>query len=208
MSFPGYSGPGAPSIFSSSTFMPAFFIAGSAIMKSMGINAQAKAAVTAAGRNQQAARYAQAEAGNVANNVQGAAQRDAYFKGLEGDLAISALKARAGSGAGDPSTLGLIAALSERKAYNMQALMYGGKDKARSIKEQAKANVYQADLARADAEGGRNAARFASIGALASGGASIYEKYWPKDKMDGIGGGMGWMNNDPGDPYDLQFGEA
>jgi len=169
-------------------YLPALAIAVSSGFKAAGLLSQGKAGVTAASRDRQAALYSQEQARATASNIQGAAQRDAHFKGLEGDLVISAIKARAGAGgSSDPTVLNLIAQASARRAYNMQMTLYGGADKARALTEQAKANVYAADTRLLDAKYAKRGSTMAAVAALASGGASLH-RYWPKGKDDPLGG--------------------
>lgn len=184
MSFPGYSGPGAPDIggglFGNPTFLPAMALAFSSGLKAMGQIGQGNALVEGAQRRQQAANFEAEQLRVNAGQAQASAQRDAFFEGQKADLLASSIRARMGAGASDPTGLNILSQVMARRAYNMQAALYGGQDKARLMEMQAKSRQYDAALGVEDAKAGRNAQRFSAIGTLASGAASLYEKYWPK----------------------------
>jgi hypothetical protein len=174
----------------SAQYLPAAMIAFTSGLKAMGLKGQGDALVTAAGRRQQAADFEAQQLEVNAGQAKAASQRDAFFKDLEGQQLISAIRARAGAGATDPTVLNIIGQAMARRSYNMQAALYGGDEKARLMNMQATAKRYDAALGMDDAKQGRDSYRFAALGALAEGGArSLYQKYWANKDMPGSGGG-------------------
>lgn len=172
---PGFGGILAPQ------YMPAILTAVSAGMKGMGLWNQGQAQVDAAKRSKQAADFQARQLEVNAGQAQAAAQRDAYFKGLEGQRLISAIKARAGAGGADPTVLNIIAQAEAQRAYNVQAALYGGQDKARTMRMQAASARYQADLGMADAKAARSSYRGAAVTSLVGGAQqsySLFQKYW------------------------------
>lgn len=169
-------------------YLPALALAVGSGMKAAGIMGVGQAGVQAAQRRQQAAQFEADQLRVNAGQAKAASQRDAYFKGLEADKLISAIRARAGAGGSDPTVLNLIAEASARKAFNMQAALYGGEDKARLMRMQASGKEFDAATGMADAKKARNAYNFQALSTVVSGGAEIYskslkDKYWPKDSM-------------------------
>jgi hypothetical protein len=79
--------------------------------------------------------------------------------------------------------LNIIASAMAQKSYNIQSTLYSGEEKARAFKMQATGKRYDAALAMDDAKASRRSYRFASLSPLAESGASMFEKYWPKDTM-------------------------
>ena len=184
------------------TYLPAALTVIGSLSKTLGILGQGAAGVKAAERRKQAAEFEAAQLDQNAGQAKAAAQRVAYQKGVEGDLMLSRLKALAaasGGGATDPTVLNLQAGLMHQKAYNLAAALYRGEDDARTMRMQAAAKRYQADLGVADAEDARTASYFAAAGTAASGGASFYEKYgkdlWPGNEW---GTGSKYGNQDIG----------
>lgn len=175
------------SIFSGQ-YLPAMALAFGSGLKAMGLWKQGSAAVEAAQRRKQAAEFEAKQLDVNAGQAVAAAQRDSFWKGVEGDRVISAIRARAGAGGSDPTILNLIAEASARRAYNMQAALYGGEDKARLMRMQASGKRYDAALGVQDAKSTRSSYRFAATGVLAEGAASLYSKYWPKNNAPTSGG--------------------
>jgi len=165
-------------------YLPALGIAFSSGMRSMGLWNQGNAAVEGAQRGQQAAEFQAKQLEVNAGTAQAAAQRQSYFAGLEGDQLLSAIRARAGAGASDPTVLNLMAQASARRAYNMQAALYGGEDKARTMRMQAAGTRYDAALRMADAKAARGAYRAQAVASAVEGATSLYQKYWPKGEAD------------------------
>lgn len=162
-------------------FLPAMLTAFSTGLKAIGTVKQGQALVDAAKRRQAAAAFEAEQLRVNAGQAFAESQRAAHFEGQKADLIASAIRARLGAGASDPTGLNLLAEVMSRKAYNVQAALYGGRDKARQMEMAAKTKEYDAALAVQDARAGRNASYLSAAGTLASGGASLYEKYWPKD---------------------------
>lgn len=162
-------------------YLPAIAVAVSSGLKAAGSIGVGKAAVEAAGRRQQAADFEAEQLRVNAGQAKAAAQREAYFKNLEGMRLASAIQARAGAGGADPTVLNIIAGAMAQKAYNVQSAIYGGNEKARLFEMQAKGKQYDASLAMSDAKSARSSYRLAAVGTLAEGGASLFKKYWPKD---------------------------
>jgi hypothetical protein len=181
--FPGGGGGILGGIFNTQ-YLPAAMIAFSSGLKAIGTVQQGNAMVEAAQRRQQAANFEAEQLRVNAGQALAASQRDAYWEGKKGELLASALRARLGSGASDPTGLSLLADITQRMAYNKQMLLYGGKDKARLMEMQAKSRQYDAALGLEDAKAGRKSSYLAAAGTIASGAASLYEKYWPKDRVD------------------------
>lgn len=184
----------------SSAYLPATMIAFGSGLKAFGLLNQGKAAVEAAKRREQAAEFAAQQIEINAGQAKAASQRDAYFQGLQADQLISAIRARAGAGASDPGVLSIIANATARKAYNMQAALYGGEEKSRTMLMDAAGKRYDAALGIADAKATKKASGMAALGVLAEGGASIYQKYWPKDAD--LNQSTGTV---PGRGYDFEF---
>jgi len=164
-------------------YLPAIATAFSAGLKSYGMRKMGDAAVEAAGRKQQAAEFEAQQLVINAGQAQAAAQRAAYFKNLEGERLVSAIQARAGAGGSDPTILNIIGQAMAQKSYNVQSALYGGEEKARTFNMQATGKRYDAALAMEDAKSARRSYRFAAMAPLASGGASLFAKYWPNDVM-------------------------
>ena len=162
-------------------YLPAMALALGSGLKAAGTFGMGKAAVEAAGRRQQAAQFEADQLRVNAGQAKAAAQRDAYFKNLEGVRLASAIQARAGAGGADPTVLNIIAGAMAQKAYNVQSSLYGGDEKARLFEMQAKGKQYDAALAMSDAKSARNSYRLAAAGTLAEGGSSLFKKYWPQD---------------------------
>lgn len=159
---------------------------------------QGQGLVEGAKRRQQAAEYEAKQLEINAGQAKAASQRDAYWKGLEGDLLISATKARAGAGGMDPTVLNIIAGAMARKSYNMQASLYAGEEKARLMTMQAESKRYDAALGLADARAARGTYIASAVGSLVQGGMSLYNRYWPKDTDAGA-------TITPGRGYDMEF---
>lgn len=183
-----------------SPYLPAAVIAFSSGLKAFGMFSQGKAAVKAAERRQQAAEFAAQQQEINAGQAKAASQRDAYFQGLQADQLISAIRARAGAGASDPGVLNIIANATARKAYNMQAALYGGEEKSRTLLMDAAGKRYDAKLGIQDAQSTKKASMLAAGGALFEGATSIYQKYWPKDVDIGNA-----PTKVPGRGYDFEF---
>jgi hypothetical protein len=163
-------------------YLPALATAFSSGLKASGLFGQGRAVTEAASRRQQAAEFEAAQLRINAGQAKAASQRDAYFKGLEGQRLLSAIQARAGASGTDPTVLNIMAGAMAQKSYNMQAALYGGEEKARLFEMQAKGKQYDAALGMADARSARGAYRLAAVGTLAEGGASLFKKYWPQDQ--------------------------
>lgn len=163
--------------------MPAIAIAFSSGLKAFGQISSGNALVTAAKRRQQAAELEAQQAEINANQALAHSQRQAYFEGLKGEELMSAIRARAGAGASDPGVLNIIANAMERASYNVQASLYGGKDKARNLRMVAAAKRFDAARGMADAKAGQRASRFAAIGSIAEGVSSLYQRYWAPEKV-------------------------
>lgn len=162
-------------------YLPAMAIAFSSGLGAMGQILGGNAMVTAAKRRREAADFEARQLEINAGQAKAASQRQAYFQNLEGEQLISAIRARAGAGGTDPTVMNIIGRALERQAYNVKAAFYGGEDKARTMQIQAASKRYEGELGVEDARAGRRAAYLAAGGTLAAGGASIYQKYWPKD---------------------------
>ena len=65
-----------------------------------------------------------------------------------------------------------------RQAYNQQAALYGGDEKARLMTTQAEGKRYDAALGTQDAKQARGAYRLQALGSLVEGGSSLYQKYY------------------------------
>jgi hypothetical protein len=165
----------------SKQYVPALTLAFGSGLKAAGALGIGKAAVEAASRRQQAAEFEAAQLRINAGQAKAASQRDAYFKGLEGQRLMSAIQARAGAGGADPTVLNIMASAMAQRSYNVQAALYGGEEKGRLFEMQAKGKQYDAALGMADARSAKNSYRMAAVGTLAEGGASLFQKYWPKD---------------------------
>jgi hypothetical protein len=196
-------------IFQSPAFIPAM-IGITSGLKAASSWMQGDAAVASAGRQQQAAEFQARQLEVNAGQAKAASQRNAYFEQLKGEQLVSAIKARAGAGASDPSVLNIIAQSMERQAYNMEAALYAGKDKARGMRMQAKAARYQGQLAMADAKAAKRAYRAQAFGHILGGmaQAGLHSKYFASDKVDeplpALGRG-GWSWEAGADP-DLEYG--
>lgn len=165
-------------------YLPAISIAFSAGLKSMGALGIGGASVEAAGRKQQAAEFEAAQLRINAGQAKAASQREAYFKGLEGQRLMSAIQARAGASGADPTVLNIMAGAMAQKSYNMQAALYGGEEKARLFEMQAKGKQYDAALTMQDAKAAKRSYTLAAVGMAAEGGASLFKKYWPQDQIN------------------------
>lgn len=183
--------PGSPLDFNlegifSPQYMPAVATAFSAGLKSFGLRKMGDAAVEAAGRKQQAAQFEAEQMRINAGQAAAAAQRDAYFKNLEGKRMLSAIQARAGAGATDPTILNIMGQASAQAAYNAQMAVYSGQDKARLLRMQASGKEYDAALSMQDAKSAQRGYRFASIAPLVDAGVkTLYSKYYPKGLFGG-----------------------
>jgi len=165
-------------------YMPAIATAFSAGLKSFGLRQQGDAMVEAAGRRQQAAEFEAQQLTINAGQAKAASQRAAYFKGLEGERLMSAIQARAGAGASDPTVLNIIAGAMAQKSYNMQSALYSGEEKARAFRMQAAGKKYDAALGMRDAQAARRGYRFAAMAPLLNAGAkSLYDNYFPKEDV-------------------------
>lgn len=164
-------------------FIPAMITvakSASAMFGAMGQWNSGNSLVTASKRKQQAAEFEASQLQTNAGQVMAASERDAFWRGKEGDYALSTLIARAaasGASATDPTILNLAAQLNAKRAYNMAAEIYGGQEAARKMEMQAEAKRYQADVGVADAQKARGSYRLAAGASLFSGGASLLEKY-------------------------------
>lgn len=165
-------------------YLPAIGIAFSSGLKTLGTLGQGKAGVEAAGRRQQAADFEAEQLRVNAGQAKAASQRDAYFKGLEGQRLMSAIQARAGASGADPTVLNIMAGAMAQRSYNMQAALYGGDEKARLFEMQAKGKQYDAALAMGDAKAAKRSYTLAAMGTAAEGGASLFKKYWPQDQIN------------------------
>lgn len=193
---------GGGSIFQS-PFLPALAIAFSSGLKAFGAYSAGKGVVTSAERRAQAAEFEAQQLVVNAGQAKAAAQRDAYFKGLEGEQLISAIRARAGAGASDPTVLNIIGSAMARRAYNMQAANYAGEDKARTMTMQAAAKRYDATLGIEDARRARSAYNLSAVGSIAEGATSLYQKYWAKNDVTESSGSFGGIT--PGQGYSMEF---
>ena len=164
-----------------SPYAPALMVAFSSGLKATGLFKHGNALVEAAGRKQQAAEFEAQQLTVNAGQAKAASQREAYFKGLEGEQLISAIRARAGGGATDPTVLNIIGAAMARTAYNKESLYYAGEEKSRLMEMQAKSKRYDAELGMQDAKSARGTYQLAGVGALGE-GASLFQKYWPAKK--------------------------
>lgn len=165
-------------------YLPAIGIAFSAGLKTMGVLGQGSAGVEAAGRKQQAAEFEATQLQINAGQAKAASQRDAYFKGLEGQRLMSAIQARAGASGADPTVLNIMAGAMAQRSYNMQAALYGGDEKARLFNMQATGKRYDAALGMQDAKAAKKSYALAALGTAAEGGASLFKKYWPQDQIN------------------------
>lgn len=188
-------------------YLPAIAVAFSSGLKAFGAIGQGNAMVEAAKRRQQAAEYEAQQLQVNAGQAKAAAQREAYWKGLEGEQLISAIRARAGAGGTDPTVLNIIGQAMARRAYNMQASLYGGEEKARLMTMQAQSKRYDAELGLADARAGRKGAYLTAVGHAAEGAASLYSKYWPKEEAPGVIAGMTEYEDGDSPVYVAQGGD-
>lgn len=186
---------GGGSIFGGN-FLPAIAIAFSSGLKAVGSVQTGNAMVTSAQRRQQAAHFEAEQMRVNAGQAIAESHRTAHFEGQKATLLASAARARMGSGASDPTSINILAEIMSRRAYNMQAALYSGQDKARVMRMQATAKEHDAALAVEDAKAGRRGQYLAAAGSLASGAASLYEKYWAKDMTPSASGGGGFGDAD------------
>lgn len=165
-------------------YMPAVALAFSSGLKTAGAMGMGKAGVEAASRRQEAAEFEAAQLRINAGQAKAASQRDAYFKGLEGQRLMSAIQARAGASGADPTVLNIMAGAMAQKSYNMQAALYGGDEKARLFNMQAAGKQYDAARGMDDAKAAKKSYTLAAFGTAAEGGASLFKKYWPQDQIN------------------------
>jgi hypothetical protein len=181
------SGGGKPGPFAA--YMPALSVAVSAGLKGAGLLEQGRGGVLAASRSKQAAEFSAQQREINAGQAIAAGQRRQLLKGLEGKRLMSAIQARAGAGTTDPTVLNILAQADAARSYAIQLEGYQAADTARTMKMQAAATRYQADLNLQGAREAEKGYKYAAFGALAE-GSSLFQKYWPHGgKEDPLGEG-------------------
>ena len=109
-----------------------------------------------------------------------ASQRSAEEDRLRTQYAVSravAVAAAGGGAASDPGVVNIVANIERQGAYNASVDLYQGKSAARSMENQANADIYGASLKTADAKQAASAKTMGAVTTLMKGGASIYDKY-------------------------------
>jgi hypothetical protein len=124
------------------------------------------------------ARYEAAQLEQRAGQLRAASQRSARDERRRAALLSSALQARAGGGASDPTIVKLAADIAGEGEYRAMSALYHGEDQAVGDEMSAASRRYA----------GADAARAGRIGASASileGGYSMYKKYGGGTNTDG-----------------------
>lgn len=97
-----------------------------------------------------------------------------------------AVAAASGAGAGDPTVRDILAALRGEGEYRAKSALYEGEEIAKGLESEAAATkataAYNASAANYSAKASRTSGYLSAAGTLISGGASYYDKYWPKDE--------------------------
>jgi hypothetical protein len=154
-------------------------IAGS-LMTAYGKSAEGDAAALVGQRKLAYAAYEAQQLRVNAGQQIAVAQQNAQYQRLQTDYIVSRARAVAAAGGGntsDPGVVSLIAGIEKEGAYRASAALYAGKEAARGDINQANATLYGGQLASADAQSARNAARFGAVTSLIKSGASLYDKY-------------------------------
>lgn len=184
-----------------------WLMAASSIIQALGMNEQGRAARMQGERQRQVAEFNALQAERQAGNVIAISQREAQEKLRLSRLMASrslAVAAASGGGVTDPTVVHLLSLTRGEGAYQANVALYEGEAKARQLRLDAAASrVYGADAYQAGVSAERGA-RFAGLGALAKGGASLFAKYG----MNGPGAGSGdaGLILDAGSPSFLNVG--
>jgi len=133
------------------------------------------------GRQQQAAMQYEADQARInAGQAQASAQRVAAEQRRQGALVQSRAIALAAAGGGsttDAGVINLIAGNAGEIAYRSAVALYEGEDKARSLREMAKAKEYSGVMAAKSGEDRKKAAMVGAFGDLVKGGASLFSTF-------------------------------
>lgn len=170
---------------------------------------QAEAALVTGQQRQAVAGFEAAQLNQNAGQTIAASQRDAADAARGARLAESralALAAASGGGASSPTVMNIIADLAGEGAYRRSVALYGGEERARSMRMAAAGREWEGQLALEAGEAGYDtgmgvaksqidAGNIAAGGSIVKGGLSMFEKY-----------GMGGPASSGGMPSGLGYG--
>lgn len=151
----------------------------STVLGTVGKLKEGDAAMKSGRRRQMAAEYQAEQLERNAGQEIAASQRTAIEDRRNATLAQSrALAVAAASGGGsDPTVVNLIARLAGEGTYRAMSSLYGGQERARSMRDQAAATRYSGEVAMDDARTARSAARFGAMTTAMTGAASMYSRF-------------------------------
>jgi hypothetical protein len=170
-----------------------FLPVATSLFSAFGKSSAGDAAALAGAQQQEAARYEAAQARINAGQAIAASQRTAQEQRRQGELVQSRAIALAAAGGGsttDPGIIHLLASNAGETAYRSAVALYEGEDKARSLREMAKAKEYSGAQAAAAGRDQQSALKIGAFGDLLKGGASLYSTFGG----GGVGGDFQWNN--------------
>lgn len=172
------------------------------IFSFIGNMAAGNAAKQAGQRQAEADQFAAAQYRQQALQTEASSQRDAGEQLRRGRIIASraqAVAAASGGGVSDPTISHLLADIEGEGAYRAGVALYQGDERARQLRMDADAKVFEASVAEEGGKQRQTAYELAGFGRLASGSASLYGKYGmggPKKSGVGsaAGGGGSWTD--------------
>lgn len=170
-------------------YMPAIMSVMGAMTKASGTVAAGGAGVAAAINDQTALQFRAKQEMQQAQQARAAASVNAEDQGIQLQYALSHLAAQtAAGGAGgltSPGITALAARMTGEMALRMARTRYEGDVQAKTLTDQANADIFTGDQKVAAAKSAAGSYKNAALSGLLSSGASLYEKYG-----QGLSGGM------------------
>lgn len=166
-------------------FIPLAMSVGGSILGAMGASEASDASIVMGQRQREAAQFKAQQLRSHALQTVAASQRAGDTEERQARLLQSralAVAAASGGGASDPTVMNLISGIAGEGSYRRAIRLYEGEDRARTLRMQADAAVYEGDLAVEGAASQSQAYQTQGMSSLFKGGSSIvgsslFQKY-------------------------------
>lgn len=171
---------GTPDINGIAGFLPVAFSALGMMANLAGANQAASAARVSGERARVAAQFEAAQLEQMAGQSVAVSQAEAREQQRQARLIQSraiAVAAAGGGGVSDETIVRLISRQAGEGAYRSAVALYKGEERARSLRLQASAKLYEGDLAAESAEDRASAYRTSAIGSALTNAGTLFSRY-------------------------------
>lgn len=172
-------------------FLPVAASVAGMFMQQKGASEAASAARVSGERARVAAQFEAAQIEQMAGQSIAVSQQDAREQRRQAELVQSraiAVAAAGGGGVSDETIVRLLSRQAGEGAYRSAVALYKGEERARQLRMQASAKLYEGDLAAESANTRADSYKTAAAGSLLNSGATLFSRY-------GMGG-AGKTSND------------